>query len=128
MTAELALLGWAIVLGLVHAVATGQFTTLQHGLHYGLSPRDEPKPLSGVGARVQRAFANYLQTFPFFAAAILLAHIFGRHNWLTIGGAHMYFWARLVYVPLYAAGIPIARTLAFVIAMVGIVFLLIAIS
>jgi uncharacterized MAPEG superfamily protein len=128
MTAELALLGWAIVLGLLHAVATGQFTTLQHGLWYGLSPRDEPKPLSGVGARVQRAFANYMQTFPFFAAAILLAHIVGRHNWLTIGGAHMYFWARLVYVPLYAAGIPIARTLAFVIAMVGIVFLLIAIS
>jgi uncharacterized MAPEG superfamily protein len=128
MTVELALLGWAIVLGLLHAVATGQFTTLQHGLRYGLSPRDEPRQLSGVGARVQRAFANYMQTFPFFAAAILLANVAGRHSWLTVWGAHMYFWARVIYVPLYAAGIPIARTLAFVVAVVGIVFILIALS
>ncbi len=128
MTVELTLLGWAIVLGLLHAVATGQFTTLQHGIRYSLSPRDEARPLSGIGARVQRAFTNYMQTFPFFAAAILLAHVAGRHSWLTIVGAHMYFWARLVYVPLYAAGIPIARTIAFVVALLGIASVLIAIT
>jgi len=38
MTTELALLAWSVVLGLVHAVATGQFTTIQHGLSYGLIP------------------------------------------------------------------------------------------
>ena len=75
MTTELALLAWSVALGLVHALATGQFTTLQHGVRYGLSPRDEKKPLTGVGARVERAFANYMQTFPFFAAAITLCII-----------------------------------------------------
>lgn len=128
MTTELALLAWATVLGLVHAVATGQFTTLQHGLAYGLSPRDETKPLTGVGARVQRAFANYMQTFPFFAAAVLAAHAAGRHGWLTVAGAQLFFWARLAYVPLYAAGIPVARTVAFVLATLGIVLILLALT
>ncbi len=128
MTTELTLLAWSIVLGLVHAVATGQFTTLQHGLRYGMSPRDEQRPVTGIGARVQRAFANYMQTFPFFAAAVLIAHIAGRHSWLTVVGAQLYFWARLAYVPLYAAGIPVVRTLAFLIATVGIVLILIALT
>ena len=128
MTTELSLLAWSVVLGLVHAVATGQFTTLQHGIDYGLSPRDEQKPLTGVGARVQRAFANYMQTFPFFAAAVLIAHVAGRHSWLTVVGAQLYFWARLVYVPIYAAGIPVVRTLAFLIATTGIVLILLALT
>ncbi len=128
MTTELALLAWSVVLGLVHAVATGQFTTIQHGLSYGLSPRDEKKPLTGVGARVERAFSNYMQTFPFFVAAVLVAHVAGRHSWLTVTGAQLYFWARLVYVPLYAAGIPVARTVAFGVALLGIVLILIALT
>jgi len=128
MTTELALLAWAILLGLVHAVATGQFTTAQHGWRYGLSPRDERQPLTGVGARVERAFGNYMQTFPFFAAAILAAHAAGRHGWLTVVGAQLYFWARLVYVPLYAAGIPVVRTVAFLVSIVGIGLILVALA
>lgn len=128
MTTELALLAWAVVLGLVHVMATGHFTTRQHGLAYNMSPRDEQKPLTGVGARVQRAFANYMQTFPFFAAAVLAAHAAGRHGWLTVGGAHLYFWARLVYVPLYAAGVPVARTVAFGASALGIVMILLALT
>ena len=128
MTTELTMLAWAVVLGLVHAIATGQFTTGQHGLRYGLSPRDEAKPLTGIGARVQRAFANYMQTFPFFAAAVLIAHVAGRHSWATVSSAHLYFWARLVYVPLYAIGFPGLRTLAFVVAMIGIVMILLALT
>ena len=128
MTTELALLAWAILLGLVHAVATGQFTVAQHGLRYGMSPRDENKPLTGIGARLQRAFANYMQTFPFFAGAVLVAHVAGRHGWLTVVGAQLYFWARLVYVPLYAAGVPIFRTVAFVISVIGIILILISLT
>jgi len=128
VSTELTLLAWSVVLGLVHAVATGQFSVAQHGLRYGLSPRDEPRPLTGIGARVQRAFANYMQTFPFFAAAVLMAHAAGRHGWLTVVGAQLYFWARLAYVPLYAAGVVGLRTVAFVVAVVGIVLILIALT
>ena len=128
MTTELRYLAWSIVLGLVHAIATGQFTTAQKGLRYALSARDEQQKLEGVGARVERAFANYMQTFPFFAAGVLAALAAGRHSGLTAGGAALYFWCRLVYVPLYATAIPVLRTLAFVGAVVGIAMLLWALT
>ena len=128
MTTELAILAWAVVLGLVHAVSTGQFTIAQHGLPYALSSRDDQKQLTGIGARVQRAFANYMQTFPFFAAAILTAHLAGRHGSLTVTGAYLYLVARLTYVLLYAFDITVARTLAFLASAAGIVMILAALT
>ena len=86
MTIELKYLAWAIVLGLVHGLSTGPLTIIQHGLAYSLSSRDEKKPLSGMAARVERAFSNFIQTFPLFAAAVLVAHAAGRHSGLTIVG------------------------------------------
>ncbi len=128
MTTELSLLAWSIVLGLLQALATGQFAVAQFGLRYNMGPRDEQKQLTGTGARVQRAFANYMQTFPFFAAAVLIAHVAGRHSWLTTVGAQLYFWARLAYVPLYATGVPVVRTAAFLAALLGIVMILVALT
>lgn len=124
MTTELTMLGWSVVLGLIHAVLTGQMTVLQHGLGYGLSPRDERKELTGVPGRISRAFANYMQTFPFFAAAVLVAHAAGRHSAVSAYGAELYLLARIVFVPLYAIGTPGPRTLAFVASVVGIVMVL----
>ena len=128
MTIELSLLAWAVVLGLVHAFATGQITTAQHGLTYGMGPRDEPKPVVGVGGRVIRSFANYMQSFPFFAAAVLIAQVAGVHDWLTVYGAWLYLIARIVYVALYVAGTPGVRTLAWLAGVLGTVMILIALA
>ena len=99
MTTELRYLAWSIVLGLVHAIATGQFTTAQKGVRYAMSARDEQQKLEGVGARVERAFANYMQTFPFFAASVLAAHAAGRHSGLTASGAPWRSWAEWPALP-----------------------------
>jgi uncharacterized MAPEG superfamily protein len=120
------MLAWAIVLGVVHVFATGQVAVAQHGLSYNMGPRDDQKPLTGRGGRLVRAYANFMQTFPFFAAAVLMAHVAGRHSWLTVLGAQCYFWGRLVYVPLYVFGVPMVRTVAFVVATAGIALILIA--
>ena len=77
---------------------------------------------------MQRAFANFMQTFPFFAAAVLTAHLANRHTWLTVLGAHLYFWARLAFIPLYAFGITGIRTLAFVVSVAGIALILLALT
>ena len=128
MTIELTMLAWATVLGLVHAVSTGQLAVMQQGLPYNLGPRDEQKPLTGIPGRITRAFSNYMQTFPFFAAAVLIAHVADRHSWLTVWGVQLYFWARLIYIPLYASGTSGPRTAAFVVSVVGIVMILIALT
>jgi uncharacterized MAPEG superfamily protein len=41
-------------------------------------------------------------------------------------GAQIYFWARAVYIPIYAAGIPVARTLVWAASIVGLVMVLLA--
>ncbi len=41
-------------------------------------------------------------------------------------GARLYFWARVAYVPLYAAGVPLIRSLVWNVATVGILLLVAA--
>ena len=62
---------------------------------------------------MERASCNFLETFPFFAAAVLAVVLTQRTSPETTLGAQVYFWARLAYVPLYAAGVPYARTLVW---------------
>ena len=124
-TIELQMLAWAVVLGLVQLVVAASLSTQQRGLMWNAGPRDgEPKPLTGVAARMDRALKNFLETFPFFAVAVLAVLVTGRSNGDTAMGAQLYFWARVAYVPLYAAGIPFLRTVAWAASLVGLVMML----
>ena len=59
---------------------------------------------------MDQATTNFLETFPFFAALVLIAHVINHHSALTIWGVHLYFWARLAY--LIAAAIGLGRAFA----------------
>lgn len=116
-----------VVLGLVQIVAASHAASLQRGYRWTSSPRDEPTPpLRGLAGRLDRALRNYLETFPLFAAVVLVAHVSETHNALTEWGSRLYLWGRVAYVPLYAAGVPLVRSLAWNVATVGIVLLAIA--
>lgn len=130
MDTELTYLAWTIVLGFVQLITVAQFFTAANGLGYGMSSRDAPPPrqMPAVGARLERALKNLLETFPFAAAAILIAHVAARHNAWTYWGATLYFWGRLAYVPIYAAGIPGVRTAAWAVSVLGIVLVLVGLK
>lgn len=126
MPIELTLLAWTIVLGLAQIVIAAQFFTAANGLGYGMSPRDTPpREPSLLGGRFARASKNLLETFPFAAAAILISAVLDRHNGYTVWGAQLYFWGRVAFLPLYAAGIPAIRTLVWLVSVLGIVLVLI---
>ena len=59
-----------------------------------------------------------------FAAVLLAAVAADKLGWKTELGAHLYFWARLIYLPLYAAGIPKLRTLVWLTSLAGVVLVL----
>jgi len=125
MTIELRMLMWSIVLGLLLIMIATLCTVGQRGLAWAASPRDEVKPpLAGIGGRLDRARANFLETFPLFLAVVVAAHLLQRHDSATVLGAQLYFWARVAHVPVYAAGIPYLRTLIWAVSIVGIVMLL----
>lgn len=125
MTTELQILAWSVVLGFVHLIAATSAITKVRGAVWNMSARDQKAPeLTGVPARLDRAFQNFKETFPFFLAAVVIVEFTsrttGQTNTLSAIGAHLYFWSRIVYLPIYAMGIPIIRTLIWTTSVLGI--------
>ena len=124
---EIQMLLWSIVLGLLQLVIATTMATRDQGLAYNLSPRDLPPPaVKPVTARLMRAFHNFRETFVYFAVAILVVTLLGKENSSSALGAMIYFGARVVYVPIYALGIPGLRTLVWAVSVAGIVMVLVA--
>lgn len=125
MTTELIVLAWGCILGLVHIFAAGNAKTKQYGAKWNMGPRDgtlpEPEPVVG---RLMRAQANYFETFPIVVAAILIVQVAALGSRWTAIGAVVWIAARIVYLPLYAFGVPGVRSVAFLVSLVGIVMLL----
>jgi len=128
MTTELTLLAWTLVLALVHIMLTANLRTAETGIQYNASARDgEAPPPRPVTARLQRAQANLFETLPLFIGAVLIAHVSGSEGDLTLWGCWMYLVARIVYIPLYAAGIPYVRSLVWLVSLAGLVMVLAAV-
>jgi uncharacterized MAPEG superfamily protein len=120
MIPELRWLGFSILLGLLYVFVAAGFATRERGLKWNAGNRDSAgPPLTGVAARAARANANFLETFPFFAAAVLAVVAAGAHTPHTAMAVQLYFWARLLYLPIYIAGIPYIRTVVWAVSLWG---------
>jgi uncharacterized MAPEG superfamily protein len=127
MSVELEMLGWSVCLGLLYLGVAASLATGQRGLKWNAGNRNgEAKPLTGAAARADRAYRNFLETFPFFAAAVLAVVVQGSGKGHSAMGAELYFWARLVYLPVYIVGIPYLRTAVWFVSIWGLVMLLAA--
>ena len=128
MTTELTLLAWTVVLALVQIGLASVLRTRDYGMQWNAGPRDEAMPPVGkLTGRLVRAQENMFETLPLFIAVVLIAHAAGREGRLTALGAELYFWARVVYLPLYAFGVPYVRSLAWVASLVGLLMILAAV-
>ena len=125
MTTELWLLVAAVLLGFAQIVLQAQSMNMQRGYRWNAGPRDEIlPPLTGTAGRLNRASRNFFETFPLFAAVVLIAAIANIHNNLTLWGAWLYLLGRIVYLPLYAFGVRYVRSLAWNVAVLGIFLIL----
>ena len=120
MPIELRILAYGAILLLVHIILAAQLKTRDYGLSWNLGPRaDPPQPLSPMAGRLVRAEANFLETFPIATIALIGVVVADRTSSATALGGWMWLGARIVYLPLYAAGIPVLRTIAFAVSIVG---------
>ena len=125
MAIELTCLAWAIILGLVHIFVAANLRTKELGVKWNMSARDgETKATSPLVERLYRAQANFFETFPLFAAAVLLVAVTQTFTIYSQIGAIVYLVARIIYFPLYALGIPVIRSLVWVTSIVGLLFIL----
>lgn len=125
MPIELAVLVLGAVLLLVHIMLAGQFKTLQYGVEWNAGPRDgEMPPLGAVAGRLSRAQANFQETFPVAIVALMGVVLAGKANDLTATAAWTWLVARIAYLPLYWAGVPYVRSLAWGVATLALVVIL----
>jgi uncharacterized MAPEG superfamily protein len=125
MAIELYLLGATLVLALIQIMLTARFRTRQYGVKWNTGPRDEAMPpLDVLPARFLRAQQNLFETLPLFVGAVLGAAYANRLGPLTNIGAHLYFFGRLIYLPLYLSGVRYIRTLVWSAATIGLVLVI----
>ncbi|SNB68140.1 Uncharacterized conserved protein, MAPEG superfamily [Arboricoccus pini] len=128
MSTELYLVGWILLLAIVQILLASYARNKETGTAYNVGPRDdEGPPVGRLTARLRRAQANLFETMPVIVAALIVAHVTGREGVLTLSAAILYLVARIVYLPLYAAGIPVLRSVVWLVSLVGVLMAILAI-
>jgi uncharacterized MAPEG superfamily protein len=93
------------------------------GAAIALGNRDDVPPPEGLGGRADRAAKNQLEGMVMLLALVLAAHLAGKAPQAALG-ATIFFWARLVYWPVYLAGIVYLRTLVWFVSIFGLFLIL----
>lgn len=122
---EIWVLGWSAVLLLaqmiIQASAGGDL-----GPKYLFSARDEGlKSKSVLAGRLDRALKNLLETYPAFIALVIALVVTGKTGGIAANGAIIWIVCRVIYVGLYATGIPVARTLFWFGSIIGLVLMIV---
>lgn len=77
------------------------------------SPKD--KPQSPWAQRLYFAHTNAVDNLVIFAPLVLILDSLGRSTQTTAIACAVYFWSRLAHAIVYALGVPVLRTLAFLV-------------
>lgn len=69
--------------------------------------------------RAYRAHMNTFEAIALFAPLAIAVHVTGSGNEVTANASATFFWARLIYAPLYYFKVPILRTAIWMVALVA---------
>jgi uncharacterized MAPEG superfamily protein len=116
IVAETAVLNWALILAAAMLKSRGWSPA---GMKTMLGNREGLAAPTGVADRAERAARNMLENLVLFTALALVASVGGVTDPYVELGARLFFWARVVYIPIYLVGIPVARTAAWALSIVG---------
>ena len=122
------LVAWSVVLLVVHILMQAQFSTHELGSKWNAGLRDDQrKPKSALAGRAERASHNFRETYPAFVGLALALAVADPASAWGHFGAVLWFVARLVYIPLYLAGIPYIRSLVWAISMAGLAIMFLSV-
>lgn len=86
------------------------------GIVLGGAPKDATSPLSGWAERLRHAHTNTVENLVVFTGLVLVAEAASIQTEITMLSATVFFWARLAYYFIYGVGLPVLRTVAFMVA------------
>lgn len=128
MSFELSLLLWSVVLHFAYLNTQAILYRMEFGVEFANTARDGERPPSGVNARGEKAFRNFMETYLVFVILALVTHLSGRADALTYWGALVWFVARIVYLPLYLVGVPNLRSAVWFISLLALVAMFIGVA
>lgn len=128
MSIELTLLIWSTTLFAGYIGVQSILYRMQHGVEFANGGRDNEAPPNLLNARADKAMRNFLETYGVFLALAVATELSGRSDGLTQWGAHLYFWARWAYLPLYIMGVQHIRSLAWLVSAVGLMLMFIGVA
>ncbi|WP_019960397.1 MAPEG family protein [Woodsholea maritima] len=121
MTLDIWILVGLCFWALFHILWAGAVFTRTVGIGYNVGPRDENHPRTGLAGRLYRAQINFFETFPLMAFLVLACSLSGTNGTLSLIGTALYALGRILYVFVYAAGIPYVRSFIWMGATFGLV-------
>ncbi len=125
MTYELWILVWAVILGIVQVSLPPVFAMSRKGYaKWNAGPRDGDFDMGPLAGRLNRAFANFKETFVFFAVIVVALAFAGKSSELSRWGVDIYLAGSIFYIPLYAFGVVGVRSLSWIISLIGILMCL----
>lgn len=81
--------------------------------------RDDLPEASALAGRAERTARNTLENFVLFAAIALIAQAAASQSPRILLGAQVFFWSRLLFIPVYYAGIKYLRTVVWLASIAG---------
>ena len=128
MPVELQVLAYAGLLQFVQIILMAVPVNIQLGPAYTAGPRDEERKPSGIAGRLKRAVDNHFEGLTLFAIAVVVVVLGDATSALTAQCAWAYLIARILYVPAYAAGIYLLRSLIWAVGFLAtLIMLLVAV-
>ena len=89
------------------------------GFLLAMGNREGLPPAEGLAGRADRAARNTLEGFVLFTAIALVADAAGIQSPRVALGADLFFWSRVIYLPVYDLGIAGLRTGVWGVGMFG---------
>ncbi|MEO1420122.1 MAG: MAPEG family protein [Pseudomonadota bacterium] len=126
MPIEVKILGFAALLQYVQFILMAIPVNLQLGTAYTAGPRDEQKTAKGMAGRLKRAMENHFEALVLFAIAVVVVVLSESSSGLTQSCAWVYLAARIAYVPAYASGVYLLRSVVWAVGFLATFFMLIA--
>jgi uncharacterized MAPEG superfamily protein len=125
MPVELKVLGYAALLQVAQFIIMAVPVNLQLGTAYTGGNRDAQKQATGVPGRLKRALDNHFEGLILFTIAVLVVVLGDAGSPLTANCAWAYLWARILYVPAYASGVYLIRSLIWSVGFTATIIMLV---
>lgn len=119
MPVELKVLGFAALLQFVQFILMAVPVNMQLGVEYTGGSRDEEKRATGVAGRLKRAMENHFEGLTLFTIAVIVVVLGNASSPVTETCAWTYLAARVLYIPAYASGIFLVRSLIWSVSFVA---------